>query len=176
MDRNPGPTTVGAFRAHLGDYLDECIGLWRDVRDGKTPAPQGRVDLAEAYIDALQSVRLTMLGELLPEGDPTRVPDTQSEIQVQSVDSLGRAGTPIVGAPLWTTEELVEVAVTALGRISVQISQPGEGDEGDYLVDRSGTKLGYAEQADLFTAALRAEVDERLVEPALAAPSSAEAS
>ena len=58
-------------------YLDESIALWRDIRDGKAPAPQGRVDLAEAYIDALQSMRLSVFGALLPgDADPTRIPDS----------------------------------------------------------------------------------------------------
>jgi hypothetical protein len=70
-------------------YIDEAITLWRDVRDGKTPAPQGRIDLAEAYIDAYQSMRITVFGELLPtpEGeDPTRIADSPGPHVIREVD------------------------------------------------------------------------------------------
>lgn len=44
---------------HIRTYLDECIEHWR----------ASDADFAEYYVDAFQSVRASMLGELLPEED-----------------------------------------------------------------------------------------------------------
>ena len=41
-------------------YLDKAICSWRKTRDSKTD------EMAVYYIDAFQSVRMTLFGELLP--------------------------------------------------------------------------------------------------------------
>lgn len=65
--------------------------------------------------------------------------------------------------------ELREIAMNALGRISVDLCQPGGGVEDlifdtpdfDYLVTRSGDVIGYGELANLFDAALATELASR---------------
>ena len=51
-------------RDAVRDYLDDTIRYWRDQRD------QAREDatyrMAIDYVDAFQSVRTSLLGELLP--------------------------------------------------------------------------------------------------------------
>lgn len=58
-------------------YLDDAITMWREVRDGEVDIPEGLRPwpglpdegaraLAALYIDAFQSVRVTLLGELMP--------------------------------------------------------------------------------------------------------------
>ena len=44
------------------EYLDDAIKYWRSVRDARGHLDQ---DLAVYYIDAFQSVRLSLFGELL---------------------------------------------------------------------------------------------------------------
>ena len=46
-------------------YLDGAIRLWRHVRDS-TASPEDEL-MAACYVDAFQSVRVSLLGELLPE-------------------------------------------------------------------------------------------------------------
>ena len=48
-------------------YLDKCIIFWREQRKKE------HMLFADYYIDAFQSVRKTLFGELLPEPDPTDV-------------------------------------------------------------------------------------------------------
>jgi hypothetical protein len=65
-------------------YLDDAITKWRAVRDAREPVPDGLLELATRiednpgspdvsarelaalYVDAFQSTRVTLLGELLP--------------------------------------------------------------------------------------------------------------
>ena len=50
-------------------YLDECITAWRSVREHTTGHEAGDKDAlrtARCYIDAFQSVRMTIFDELLP--------------------------------------------------------------------------------------------------------------
>lgn len=69
----------------------------------------------------------------------------------------------------WSDGELREIAIMALGRISVELFQPGGGTEDlifdtpdfDYLVTRAGGVIGYGELANLFDAALAAELASR---------------
>ncbi len=60
--------------SELKKYLDMSIRLWRDIRDGKKHMLKNRsingVDertIAMFYVDAFQSVRSSVFGELLPE-------------------------------------------------------------------------------------------------------------
>lgn len=135
--------------------LDDAIVLWRDIRDGKTPAPPERQQMAPYYIDAFQSVRLSAFGGLLPEPeDPTRIPD-----------SPGPGGV----VTLWTSEQVHELALMALGRISVDLAQPGSAavnhafdtPDFDYILTRAGEPIGYGELAKRYEDALRAEITER---------------
>jgi hypothetical protein len=50
-------------KEYVKAYLDRCIRYWREERDFK------RADCEKApfYIDAFQSVRRTLFGEILPE-------------------------------------------------------------------------------------------------------------
>jgi len=45
-------------------YLDEQIIMWRNLRDSAGPSYRERT-VAQCYIDAFQSVRLILLGEML---------------------------------------------------------------------------------------------------------------
>lgn len=47
------------------EYLDNAIRYWRSVKDARGHLDE---DLAVYYIDAFQSVRLSLFGELLPNG------------------------------------------------------------------------------------------------------------
>lgn len=49
--------------AEIKRYLDDAITSWRKIRDESSDAEQTR---AVHYIDAYQSVRMTLFGELLP--------------------------------------------------------------------------------------------------------------
>ena len=44
-------------------YLDECIKHWRNIRDSESE----KKDMAIFYVDAFQSVRTSLFGELLSE-------------------------------------------------------------------------------------------------------------
>lgn len=52
----------------LRDYLDDSIRAWREQRDSNI----GRAEehTATCYIDAFQSVRVSVFGELLPGDSP----------------------------------------------------------------------------------------------------------
>ncbi|HXH35719.1 MAG TPA: hypothetical protein VNJ54_15155 [Plantibacter sp.] len=75
--------------------------------------------------------------------------------------------------PIDLDSELTEIAITALGRISVELFQPGgaspdldfDTPEYDYLVKRDGTIIGYGELAEMFAAALREEIASRDAPP-----------
>lgn len=154
----------------IKQYLDECIALWRDIRDGKMPAPPERRGMAPLYVDALQSVRLFVCGELLGEvEDPTRIPDSPGPNVVELRSVVERHGSLVEGAPLWTSEEVHELALMALGRISVDLAQPGgeaaDRPDFDYILTRGGEPIGYGEVAKRYEDALRAEITERCASP-----------
>ncbi len=75
---------------------------------------------------------------------------------------------------VFTDAEVSEIAVTALGRISVEMFQPGDGTQNlsfgtsdfDYLVMRDGKPIGYGELANLYSEAIDAEIAERRKEQA----------
>lgn len=48
----------------IKDYLDEAIVYWRDVRD---TGSGDEAEMAPFYIDAFQSVRMSIFGELLSQ-------------------------------------------------------------------------------------------------------------
>lgn len=52
---------------HIKDYLDNAIRSWRKKRDKIDPPLSNPEDhfMATCYIDAFQSVRMTLFGELL---------------------------------------------------------------------------------------------------------------
>lgn len=52
-------------REAVRKYLDWAIRWWRRVRDN--PASPEDELMASHYVDAYQSVRVSLLGELLPE-------------------------------------------------------------------------------------------------------------
>ena len=49
----------------IKNYLDNCIKLWRSIRDNKVPNKEHLQELAYIYIDAFQSLRVSIFGELL---------------------------------------------------------------------------------------------------------------
>lgn len=53
--------TVPFNKNDIKSYLDRCIDKWREVRDSETDSRQL---LAVHYIDAFQSVRISIFGEL----------------------------------------------------------------------------------------------------------------
>lgn len=69
----------------------------------------------------------------------------------------------------FTDSEVREIAVSALGRVSVEMFQPGGGvanvsfdtPDFDYLVTRQGVPIGYGEIANLYSEAIDAEIAER---------------
>lgn len=48
-------------------YIDDCITFWRKKRD-----EEGDMEKAPCYIDAFQSMRMSIFGETLP---PTVLPE-----------------------------------------------------------------------------------------------------
>lgn len=48
------------------EYLDGAITKWRRIRDGEEDCTQIQIDMAPMYIDAFQSVRVSLLGQTLP--------------------------------------------------------------------------------------------------------------
>ncbi len=51
-------------KQEVQEYLDKCIRKWRQERDsGKSEQTRS---VAIYYVDAFQSVRISLLGELLP--------------------------------------------------------------------------------------------------------------
>ncbi len=56
------------------DYLDSAIKIWRQRREesikgsvtGKVPNGEEEALIASCYVDAYQSVRVSIFGELLP--------------------------------------------------------------------------------------------------------------
>lgn len=54
------PETIKFEEAAVKEYLDNAITFWRIKRDNENEP------LAPAYIDAFQSVRISLFGELLP--------------------------------------------------------------------------------------------------------------
>ncbi len=71
-----------------------------------------------------------------------------------------------MNAQTMTHDQVREVAVAALGRISVDLFQPGNAAANlafdtpgfDYLLTRTGDVIGYGELADRFAAALDVEL------------------
>jgi hypothetical protein len=53
-------------KSEIKDYLDECIRHWRGVRDSDCDSLDAQVSMAIYYIDAFQSMRITIFGETLP--------------------------------------------------------------------------------------------------------------
>ena len=48
----------------LTEYLDACVRSWRQRRDSAESAAER--DMAAYYVDAFQSMRISVLGSLLP--------------------------------------------------------------------------------------------------------------
>lgn len=46
------------------EYLDRCIANWREKLKTEENRPGGNPEMAECYIDAFQSVRVSLFGEL----------------------------------------------------------------------------------------------------------------
>ncbi len=59
----------------------------------------------------------------------------------------------------FTEDEVNEIAIMALGRISVSMFQAGH--NGDWLELRDGSEIGYGELANMFGDALDKEIRER---------------
>jgi hypothetical protein len=51
-------------RESIKQYLDQCIKYWREKRDND---PDGEYKYSYFYIDAYQSMRKSIFGEILPE-------------------------------------------------------------------------------------------------------------
>lgn len=58
--------TVKFEKEEVKKYLDECITFWRKQRD------EGETEKAPCYIDAYQSVRMSLFGETLPPPNASR--------------------------------------------------------------------------------------------------------
>lgn len=48
----------------LLNYLDTNIDHWRDVRNGTADEDEDRKEVARCYVDAFQSVRVSVFGHL----------------------------------------------------------------------------------------------------------------
>ena len=57
-------------------YLDACIHTWRRSRDIQLLKVAPKYEMAEHYIDAFQSVRSSLFGELLPEEEEVAEEET----------------------------------------------------------------------------------------------------
>lgn len=58
-------STVQFTEKDVKAYLDECVVFWRKKRDNPLIKEQSRIRMAEHYVDAFQSVRMSLFGELL---------------------------------------------------------------------------------------------------------------
>ncbi len=58
-------STVPFTEKDVKAYLDECIVFWRKKRDNPSIEDRLRISMAEHYVDAFQSVRMSLFGELL---------------------------------------------------------------------------------------------------------------
>ena len=60
--------TVEFTKEAIGEYIDDAIRAWRLKRDSgiKTPFDAEQSHIASHYVDAYQSVRTSLFGELLP--------------------------------------------------------------------------------------------------------------
>ncbi|HEC66692.1 MAG TPA: hypothetical protein ENI23_15555 [bacterium] len=56
--------TIDFTKEAIREYLDGCIRYWRDLRDA-AESPEQAIQ-ATCYVDAFQSVRTSLFGELLP--------------------------------------------------------------------------------------------------------------
>jgi hypothetical protein len=64
----PGGNTVPFTKGDVKSHLDKCIRFWRNKRDKKSALNMKEMeerDMAPFYIDAYQSVRMSLFGELL---------------------------------------------------------------------------------------------------------------
>ena len=64
----PGEDTVSFTERDVKIYLDSCIKFWRAKRDNRNVFDIREMkerDMALFYIDAYQSVRMSLFGELL---------------------------------------------------------------------------------------------------------------
>jgi len=62
-------STVPFTEEDVKAYLDECIVYWRKTRNKKikkVPEDMEEFKMSVHYIDAFQSVRTSLFGELLP--------------------------------------------------------------------------------------------------------------
>lgn len=59
---------IGFTKREVKEYLDGCIRYWRNQRDNASERRDIKV-MATYYIDAFQSVRTSLFGELLPKGE-----------------------------------------------------------------------------------------------------------
>lgn len=62
-------STVPFAKKAVKKHLDGCIRFWRDERDADIPAGDSKAeslrDMAPYYIDAYQSVRISLFGKTL---------------------------------------------------------------------------------------------------------------
>ncbi len=61
----PKTAIVTLTRQEVQEYLDKCIESWRRNRD-KARAGSAYHEMATHYVDAYQSARISLIGELLP--------------------------------------------------------------------------------------------------------------
>jgi hypothetical protein len=58
-------STIPFTEKDVKAYLDECIVFWRKKRDTLPIENRPGIRMAEHYVDAFQSVRMSLFGELL---------------------------------------------------------------------------------------------------------------
>lgn len=60
--------TVEFTEEKVREYLDDCIRHWRKIGDNGVPGmPKFNKNIAVYYVDAFQSVRISLFGELLEQ-------------------------------------------------------------------------------------------------------------
>lgn len=73
VDPKPDPlkvlSTIPFTEEAVRDYLDECITLWRGHVNGEYGEDHPYRKIASYYVDAYQSVRISLFGEQLPPED-----------------------------------------------------------------------------------------------------------
>lgn len=61
--------TVPFTKGHVLEYLDRCIVYWREQKESDSfKYDQVMYEMSKHYIDAYQSVRMSLFGKLLLKG------------------------------------------------------------------------------------------------------------
>lgn len=91
-------------------YLDHAIEQWRAVREAKTKPIEG-ADAAACYVDAYQSMRVAVCGEMLPKDQKADLGPTMWVVGDQLQSFTDHSRWEILG--LFSTKEQAIAACTS---------------------------------------------------------------